>query len=102
MKNIDENTKVIVFRESLVQSIIADTVTVGLLGIAFWFNYTFMENSTALNWVIIIMMLLFMIAKAGGSKSRVFYSRKEVFDYLYNDGDQNGPWKPVYYDKKRG
>lgn len=75
------NKEYIYFKENLLQSILSDIATFGFLCGSVWFNYQFVGGSHFLNAIILIMLLLFITAKASGRK-RTFISKEELIKYL--------------------
>ena len=71
----------IILKENLTQSIIADIGTFSFLCSSVWFNYNFIGGSYFLNAVILIMFLLFIIAKFN-SKKYTFHSKKEAVGFI--------------------
>lgn len=81
MNEQDNKPYVILLKEGLAESIIADLTTVAFLVGTVWVNYKFVGNSLFLNGIIVVMLILFGISKTA-TKMNVFYSKKEVVDYL--------------------
>lgn len=74
----------IYFRESALQSIIADTYSYGALVGAFWINYKFVGSNGLLSAVILVMFLLLCISKAS-NKKQTFVSKESLIGYLEDD-----------------
>jgi len=79
----DDKT-IIIFRESLVQSILSDAGTYGFMIGTVWFNQKFIGGSYFLNGIILVMLTFFLFAKAK-HKLKTFTSKKQIIDYLNKD-----------------
>jgi hypothetical protein len=69
--------KIILVRESILQSIIADFITFGFMTVSFWFNEKFI-HSGFMNGIILVMFLMFMINRAGTSTKIIFGYDKAI------------------------
>ena len=86
-KTVSLNGKeIIYFRESLFQSILADSFSYGILFGGVWFNYRFCGDSHFLNIVILLLFFLLLFAK-GKSKQYEFTSRKSLLEHLTKEDD---------------
>lgn len=73
--------EIIWFRESLLQSVIADLFLFGLLSASMAFNYAYLDNSTV--WAVLLFILTLIIVSSRSRKmSKRFTSRKELLKYL--------------------
>ena len=80
-KIIDKSIKQIkIRRESTLQSIVNDILSLGAVGFLFWFNYNFIGNSYLVNFI--IMLLVFF----GIIKTAITFNRGEDKRFL----DYNG------------
>lgn len=73
--------EIIYVRESLLQSILADVFTYAVFLGSFYFSYHFIGNYWFVNLLILLMVLIFISAKASG-KVKKFTSSKELIKYL--------------------
>lgn len=76
-----KESKIIILRENLIQSIIADILTFGFIVITFYFNYHFIGNSKIVNVLLLFMFFTFALGK---SKSKTFYKKDEAIKYINN------------------
>ena len=76
-----KETKFILYKESLFQSVIADTYSFGLIVGSVWFNYQFINNSNFLNVILLFIILLWIFSKSN-SKRYAFYSKEELQKYI--------------------
>lgn len=73
--------EIIIYREGLVQSIMADASTFSFLLFSFWFNYRFVGGSALLSAVILILFLMLIIGLLT-SKKQTFTDRLKLLEYL--------------------
>ncbi len=73
--------EIIFYRESLIQSLLADFGTFSFLLGGAWFNYHMIGNSKFINAILLIMFLFFLIVK-GGPRKHVFTSKEDLIKYL--------------------
>ncbi len=78
---MSEIKEYIYFRESLLQSVLADASSFALLMGCFWFNYNFIGGSKFVNAVILIMVLMAISAKVT-SKFKKFTDKESLRKYL--------------------
>lgn len=78
---MENKTKLLILRESYIQSFFADLTTFAFIASTCWFNYKFVGNSKFLSAIILIMFILFLIQKSG---AKTFYSKKEAISYIDN------------------
>lgn len=71
----------IVFRESLWQSIVTQVTDIGFLLGSAWFNYHFIDNSKMVNFIIFIGFFLIITAQSNG-KTKRFYTKADIKKYL--------------------
>jgi hypothetical protein len=76
--------KIIYFRESLLQSVLGDLSTFGMLCGSVWFNHAYVGGSYFLNGVILVMFIIFLMSKVGDRKS-VFTSKEELIKHLQSE-----------------
>lgn len=76
--------EIIYFRESLKQSVAADTYTFGSIIISFWLNYRFIGNNHFLDVVLIIMALVFTSARQVAKKF-VYTDKKKLIKDLQDN-----------------
>jgi len=69
---------VIVFRESLVQSIFADITTLGMLCFCIWFS----EGYKFWNFVCFVMLIFFVFGKALSKRGKMFRTKSELLKYV--------------------
>jgi hypothetical protein len=74
---------IIYYRENLLQSVIADIYTFGIIILAYWINYNFIGNSKFVSWLLLVMFMIFVIGKGLGS-GKTFTSKEELTKYLNN------------------
>lgn len=75
----NENNEILVLKETMIESIIADTYGYFMVGLLFWFNYNFIGGSYVVN-VIILIMIAIKFGKI--FKSYKTYSVDEVIHIL--------------------
>lgn len=77
-------TKIIYFRESLLQSILADATSFGFLLVSYYLNYRFIGGN---NFVDVILFIIFFTFTLGRStkKGREFTSYKEMLKYIFKE-----------------
>lgn len=80
--------KFLVYHESLRDSVISDVVSLSLLTFCFSFNHLFV-GSTFLNGILLILFALGAV-RSVFSKSKRFYSKEELIDYLLSEGGDHG------------
>lgn len=76
-----QDMKIIVFKESLVQSIFCDIVTFGTIVASFALSHYFVDGN---NWLdgLLTVMLVFWLLNEGKQKAREFYSVDDVVKFL--------------------
>ena len=74
--------EIIIYRESLWQSIVADIFTFGILVGSFAINYLFI-GSNFLAGILMVCWFIFMIAKSSMRKC-IFTDKQKAIDYLNN------------------
>jgi hypothetical protein len=72
---------IIYFRESLFQSICSDSLSYGFLFATYWLNYTFIEGNNFVDFILLIIFILFTVAKATG-KAKKFTSKEKFKKYI--------------------
>jgi len=70
------------FRESLIQSILADIFSYGILLFSFWVNAEYI-GSKLLAAALLLFFLMFVFAKAI-NKAQKFYSKEDLQEYVNN------------------
>lgn len=75
-------TTVVVVREGLLQSIVADTITFGALAGMFAANYFYLGNQA---WSGIILSIMALMYVAGFKKSNKFNSFKDAIAFLQQE-----------------
>lgn len=75
MKEEKTKKEVIYFRESAIQSIVADVGMFGTLVGAFWVNYQFIGSSKLVATIILIMWFISIVSRANAKK--VTFTNKE-------------------------
>jgi hypothetical protein len=73
--------EIIYYRESAIQSIIADTYTFTFLVVLFAFNHFYLNDSKVVAIVFFIIFILFAFAKASAKKN-VFTSKEALLDHV--------------------
>ena len=73
--------EIIIFKESLLQSILSDIFTFAVIVFGVWFNVHYCGNSYFLNGVLLCCWLIAVFSKAN-SKAKKFYSPKDAIAYL--------------------
>jgi hypothetical protein len=76
--------KIIYFRESLLQSVLADTYSMAVLVLVYWINYHFIGNSHWLSAVLLVLFFIFLVGKGSGKK-RVYYDKQKLISDLQDD-----------------
>lgn len=76
--------QIIYFRESYVQSLLADITTFGLLTLMMVFNYFYLANSKVSATVFFIAFLLYVAGGAQGRES-IFTSKEDLIKHLQKD-----------------
>jgi hypothetical protein len=89
MDEVKKEKVIIVFKESLLQSILSDAATFGIIILSFAVNYYFVDGN---NWVdgILTIMLIFWLLSSGSKRKHEFYSVKDVVSFL-EDKPTNSP-----------
>ncbi len=75
-----KNKIIIVYRESLVQSIIADIFTFGVLIGSFYINHIYIK-SNFLSGILLIVWLIFVMGKSNNRKF-TFSEKQKAIDYI--------------------
>ena len=85
MKNIIEK-EYIFLKETLIQSILSDLITISTLCFAIWFSHK-QGNSNFWNIVCFLFLGIFVCysLERSGKKRKVFKSRKEIYEYLQKE-----------------
>lgn len=73
--------KIIYFRESLLQSVLADISTFFSMGALFWFNHNFISGNNFVDFIIVIGVFTLPVTKITQVE---FHSKEEMIDYLKN------------------
>lgn len=81
MKEEKTKKEVIYFRESALQSIIADIGMFGSLVGAFWINYQFIGSSKIVATVILVMWFISIVSRAN-AKKLTFTSKEELLKHI--------------------
>ena len=79
---MENKTKIVLLRKSLLQSILTDMFTFGFLAITFWFNYTFIGGN---NFIDVLLISLFFIFIVPMSKPNKFYNKEDAIDFIKNN-----------------
>lgn len=77
----DRATKIVVMKESLKESIIADAITFAFLVCSFAIS-EFYIGSTFLNGVLLLMMVFFAYNSAKGKTQHEFYSKEDAIQHI--------------------
>lgn len=75
--------EIIYFRESMIQSMVADFFTFFFLTLMFAFNHFYMADSKVTAFVFFVVFLLFTLSKASARK-RTFTDKEELKKYVSN------------------
>lgn len=59
--------------ETVLQSIVCDVVSFSVLGVLFWFNYNFIGGSYFVNFLIILLCIIRLMASTKSDKLKVFW-----------------------------
>lgn len=78
-----EQKEIIFFRESLIQSILADTYMFGTFIGMLWLNKTLLGNHGVVAGFLMLTMLVSIVAKST-NKNRTFTSKEELIKHLKN------------------
>lgn len=81
MKEEKTKKEVIYFRESALQSIIADIGMFGSLVGAFWINYQFIGSSKIVATVILVMWFISIVSRAN-AKKLTFTSKEDLLKHI--------------------
>lgn len=81
MKEEKTKKEVIYFRESALQSIIADIGMFGSLVGAFWVNYQFIGSSKIVATVILVMWFISIVSRAN-AKKLTFTSKEDLLKHI--------------------
>jgi len=76
---MEKELKIIILRESLIQSVITDAFTFGFLIFTTWFNYAFIGGSQYVYAIILVMFIMFLMQT---SRVKKFYSKKDAIKYI--------------------
>ena len=76
----EEEAKIIVFRESLIQSVLADIFTFGVLVASFAINHYFI-GSKFLSAIILIVWFIWVLGK-GARRKHTFTNKKKAIEFL--------------------
>jgi hypothetical protein len=72
------------FRESALQSFLADIGTYAVLVGSFYVNYKFIGNDGFLAGILLVAFVLFSIAKAG-NKSKTYTNKEDLIKHLQDE-----------------
>lgn len=81
-----KDKKVIYFRESFLQSLGSDVITIGFLCFSFWFNGVYVGGSFFFNALIFIMFISLIKSKFY-SKAKIFTDFSELLEYITDKSD---------------
>ena len=73
--------EIIIYKESLLQSIVADIFTFGVLSGLMFFNHYILEDSKFAGFIFIILWLVFLSSKFNDRK-KTFTNKDEAIKYL--------------------
>jgi len=79
-----EKQKIIYFRESAVQSILADASTFLFLGILFAFNHFVLDDSKVTACVFFVVFILYTVSKSN-AKKYVFTDKEAMIKHLQEE-----------------
>ena len=80
-KTMGEKQKIIIYRESLLQSVIADLFTFLMLGGLFAANHYWFDDSKVSAFVFVILFVIFVLGKAGNRK-HVFTDKDKAIEFI--------------------
>lgn len=87
MTNEDKKEKVYIFyRESLIQSVLSDTYSFGMILFVLWINYILLGNNGFTTVFFLILWFIWLLSK-GYAKRKVFNSKKDLQKFLENKND---------------
>ena len=75
-----EEQKIIIYRESLIQSIFADIMSVVFLIGTFWFNVNYIQSKMLS--VILLFLFILKLFYYASQKKNVFTDKKSAIDFL--------------------
>mgnify|MGYP006304910731 CR=1 FL=1 len=87
-----KDKEIIYFRESLLQSVLSDTNTFGIIVLSFWLNYKFIGNNNFVNAILLIILIITINLKAI-NRSKIFTSKEDLIKYLII--------KKIIYERRR-
>lgn len=73
--------KIVFYRESVFQSLVADFSSFGIMFGGLWLNHKFLGDSNFLNWLLIL-MILFKAATHASSQKIIFTDKDKLIEYL--------------------
>lgn len=80
----DMKPKIIVFKESRMESLLSDLQTVGIVLIAFALNYYFVDGNNWIDGILTVLIVISLLSQGTRSKNE-FYSVDEVIKFLRDD-----------------
>ncbi len=76
--------KIILKKETVLQSIVSDFFSMITLGGLFWFNYQFIGGSYFVNFVILVLFLVISIKYAGNDRVNQYRVSQKHFEQIKN------------------
>jgi len=71
--------KIILLKESLIESILADIITFGFIVVVFFINYKFINSN---NFVDVLLLFMFFVFVTSKGKAKKFYSNEDAVKYI--------------------
>ena len=84
----NKETEIIVVQESVIASLVKDTVTYGMIMGLMYFNHRYLNGNAFID-VLFIFIILLSIVVNGSKQVRKFKSRQEAIDYLAPKGENS-------------
>ena len=75
--------EIIIYKESLFQSIVADIFTFGVLAGLMFFNHSILDDSKFAGFVFVVLWIIFITAKVS-AKKRTFIDKEKAIEHIKN------------------
>lgn len=81
MKN---KIEIIWLEQSAIQSVISDIISITLVGFLFWFNYNFIGGSYIVNFIVLTLIVVKVVAFMKNKKRHTIQEARKYLDELEN------------------